>query len=131
MQTGSGSGANTLLWVGRVMSALPVLMMVGFGTMGLIKPEMAAQGFAKYGYPAGALTPILITEIAVAILYAIPQTAMLGAILMTGYLGGAVATHVHAGEPFYLPIIVGMVVWGGLYFRDARVRRLIPLRDSE
>jgi hypothetical protein len=61
--------------------------------------------------------------------YAIPRTAVLGAILMTGYLGGATATHARVGEPFYLPIIVGIVVWLGLFLRDARLRALIPVRD--
>jgi hypothetical protein len=70
----------------------------------------------------------MIVEIAVALLYAIRKTAVLGAILITAYLGGAVATHVRAGEPFYLPILVAVAVWASLYLRDGRVRKLLPLR---
>jgi hypothetical protein len=73
---------------------------------------------------------IIIVEIACAVLYAIPRTSVLGAILLTGYLGGATSTHVRAGEPFYLAVGTGIVVWLGLYLRDERLRALIPLRSS-
>jgi hypothetical protein len=116
-----------MLWIGRIVSAIPILMMGGMGAYVLFfKPEMAAEGMSKYGYPAGATKPLLIAEIVSAVLYVIPQTAVLGAILLTGYLGGAVATHVRAGEPFWFPIIFGVLVWLGLYLRDARVRALLP-----
>jgi hypothetical protein len=118
-----------MVWVGRILSALPVLMMVGTGLFGLLKPQAMAPQFAHYGYPDGALVRILIVEVVCALLYAIPNTSVLGAILLTGYLGGATATHVHAGEPFFLPIIVGVVVWLGLYLRDGRIRALVPLRS--
>jgi hypothetical protein len=74
--------------------------------------------------------PVLIIEILCVILYAIPQTAVLGAILLTGYLGGAVATHVHAGEPWFFPVIMGVIVWLGLVLRDPRLRELAPLRRA-
>jgi len=119
-----------MLWTGRVLSAIPVLMM---GVMGAVifiaKPEMMAEGMKKYGYPEYAVRPIVIAEITCAVIYAIPQTAVLGAVLLTGYLGGAVATHVRAGEStFYFPVIMGVLVWLGLLLRDSRVRRLLPLR---
>jgi len=82
----------------------------------------------KYGYPASAAKPVLIIEIICVLLYLIPQTAVLGAILLTGYLGGAVATHVHAGEPWWFPVIFAVLVWLGLLLRDARLRCLLPLR---
>jgi hypothetical protein len=116
-------------WTGRVLSALPVLLFLFTGMYGLLKPAAAMQGFVHYGYPEGALLPITLVEIACVILYAIPRTSILGAILLTGYLGGATATHVRVGEPFYLPIVVGIVVWAGLYLREERVRALIPLRS--
>jgi hypothetical protein len=128
------SGAETaptskaMLWAGRVLSALLVLVMVSTGLFALLKPAVAAQGFARYGYPDGSLLRIIIVEIACAVFYAIPRTSVLGAILLTGYLGGATATHVRAGEPFFLPIVVAVVVWAGLFLRDERVRVLIPLR---
>lgn len=118
------------IWAGRILSALPVLLMVFTGTFALLKPSIALQGFVHYGYPATALPRIIIVEIACALLYAIPRTSVLGAVLLTGYLGGATATHVRVGEPFFLPIIVGVVVWAGLFLRDERLRALIPLRSS-
>ena len=96
----------------------------------LLKPAAAMQGFAHYGYPESAFFPIAIAELACLILYAIPRTSVLGAILLTGYLGGATATHVRVGEPPILAIIVGIVVWLGLYLRDQRLRALVPLRSS-
>ena len=121
--------SKTMLWAGRILSALPVLLFVFTGMFGLLNPAAAMQGFAHYGYLDGAMLRITVVEIACAIVYAIPRTSILGAILMTGYLGGATATHVRVGEPFFLPVIVGIVVWAGLFCRDARVRALLPLRS--
>jgi hypothetical protein len=121
--------SKAMLWIGRVISAIPVLMMAGVGTvMFFAFPEKVIEGMTKYGYPASVGRPLLAVEIACAVLYVIPQTAILGAILLTGYLGGAVATHVHAGEPFWFPVLFGVLVWLGLFLRDARIRALIPLR---
>jgi hypothetical protein len=121
--------SKTMLWAGRIISALPVLLMVFFGAFGLLNRAAVAPGFAHYGYPEGDLVPICIVEIICAIIYAIPQTSVFGAILLTGYLGGATSTHVRAGEPFYFPIIVGILVWLGLFLRDARLRALVPLKS--
>lgn len=123
--------SKTSLWAGRILSALPVLLFAFSGMFALLKPAAAMQGFAHYGYPDGAMLRITVVEIACAIVYAIPRTSILGAILMTGYLGGATATHVRVGEPPFLPIIAGVLVWGGLFFRDGRVRALIPLRSPK
>src|SRR4051794_6483195 len=118
-----------MLWAGRVVSAIPVLMMGGVGLVMLFtSPKDLAEGMTKYGYPAGVARPLLAVEVACVVLYVIPQTAVLGAILLTGYLGGAVATHVRVGEPFWFPIVFGVLVWLGLFLRDARVRSLVPLR---
>jgi len=122
--------SKTSLWAGRILSALAVLLFVFTAIFSLLKPAAAMQGFVHYGYPESALLRITIVELLCAILYAIPRTAVLGAILLTGYLGGATATHVRAGEPPILAIIVGIVVWVGVYLRDRRVRALIPLRSS-
>jgi len=91
----------------------------------LLEPAAATQGFVHFGYPEGALLPIAIVELASAILYAIPRTSVLGAILLTGYLGGATATHVRVGEPPIIAIVVGIVVWLGVYLRDQRLRALV------
>src|SRR5262245_21094735 len=103
------------LWAGRIISAIPVLLMFFMAIfLALFKPQMMEEGTKKYGYPEGSARKIVIVEIACAAIYMIPQTAVLGAILLTGYLGGATATHVHAGEPFFIPVIVGVLVWLGL-----------------
>ena len=120
--------SKAALWAGRILSALVLLLMFFTAVFGLLKPAMAAQGFAKYGYPDGSMLRITIVELACAIIYAIPNTSVLGAILLTGYLGGATATHVRVGEPFFLPIIVGVVVWAGLFLRDHRLREFMPFR---
>jgi hypothetical protein len=130
--TPSAVPANSkgLVWTGRVLSTLVVLMM---GVMPIVmlttNRSMMADGLKQYGYPDNVLFPIVIAEIVSALIYAIPQTSMRGAILLTGYLGGAVATHVHAGEStWYIAVIVGVVVWLGLLLRDARLGQLLPLR---
>jgi len=120
--------SKKMVWVGRIISALPVLLMVFTGAFGLLRPALALPGFVHYGYPEKAFLPICIVELACAIVYAVPRTSVLGAILLTGYLGGATATHVRAGEPFYFPVIVGVVIWAGLFLRDDRLRALMPLR---
>jgi len=129
-ETQAGPVSKRMLWTGRIISALPVLLFVTTGIFGLLKPAAAMQGAAHYGFPDGVLLRVTIVEIGCAILYVIPRTAVLGAILLTGYLGGAVVTHVRVGEPFFIPVIVGIMVWAGLYLRDARVRELIPLRRN-
>jgi hypothetical protein len=121
---------KSMFITGWVISAIPILFMAGLGTyFFFFKPDMVTEGMTKYGYPAHVARPLLVVEIACAVLYLIPQTAVLGAILLTGYLGGAVATHVHAGEPFWFPVIFGVLVWLGLFLRDARVRALVPFRQ--
>jgi hypothetical protein len=127
--TQPGAVSKGSFWAGCILSALPVLLFAFTGAFCLLKPAVSAQGFVHYGYPATALLRITIAELACALLYAIPRTSVLGAILLTGYLGGATATHLRVGEPFYLPIIVGVVVWLGLYLRDGRLRELIPMRS--
>ncbi len=127
MQDGPVSKGS--LWAGRVLSALAVLLFFFTAMFGLLKPDVARQGFAHYGYPDSAMLRITIIELACAVIYAIPRTSVLGAILLTGYLGGATATHVRVGEPPILAIGVGIVVWLGLYLRDERLRALVPLRS--
>ena len=118
-----------MLWTGRVISAIVALMMGGLGAAMLIaSPDKITEGMTKYGYPATVGRPLVIVQIICAVLYVVPQTAVLGAILLTGYLGGAVATHVRAGESWVFPVVFGVLVWLGLFLRDARVRALVPFR---
>ena len=131
MQSGTQTApiSKKMLWAGRIISALPVLLMVFGGVFGVLKPAVAVPGFLHYGYPERVFLPICILEIVCAVVYAIPRTSVLGAILLTGYLGGATATHVRVGDRlFFVPAILGVLVWGGLYLRDGRLRALIPLR---
>ena len=122
--------SKKLLWAGRIVSALPVLMLLFSGTMKVMKPAPIVQGFARYGYPEGLILLIGFLEIACTILYAIPRTTFLGAILMTAYLGGATASNVRIGDPsFVVTVILGILVWLGLYLRDQRLRPLVPLRS--
>ena len=116
-------------WSGWIISGLIILWMAGLGILiQVFKPELVQKGMADHGYPAGVALPIFIVELVCVLLYAIPRTAVLGAILLTGYLGGAVATHVRVGEPWFFPVIFGVLVWLGIYLRDPRVRDLAPLR---
>ena len=118
------------LWAGRIMSWLPALFLLVDGIMKLFKPAVVVEATVKLGYAEGVIVPLGIVLTVCTILYLIPRTAVLGAILLTGYLGGAVATHVRAGEGLFsisFPIIFGVLLWGGLYLRDNRVRSLIPL----
>lgn len=121
--------SKKMLWVGYLMSALPVLMLLFSASMKLLQLPAAMEGFAHLGYPDYVALPLGIVELTCAILYVIPNTSVLGAILLTGYLGGATATHVRVGEPFFAAVVLGMMVWGGLYLRDERLRTLIPLRS--
>jgi uncharacterized membrane protein YphA (DoxX/SURF4 family) len=116
------------LWAGRIISALPVLLLFS-GAMKLMKPAPVVQAFAHLGYPESLALSIGILELACTVVYVIPRTSVLGAILLTAFLGGATATHVRIGEPFYFPVIFGVLVWAGLYLRDDRLRALIPLRS--
>jgi len=126
--TQTASVSKKMLWVGRIMSALPVLMLLFSGIMKLMKPASVVEGFARLGYPESLAVSMGILEIVCTIVYLIPRSSILGAILLTAYLGGATATHVRIGEPFFMPIVLGMLVWGGLLLRDERLRALIPLR---
>jgi hypothetical protein len=103
--------------------------MVFSAVMKLIKAAPVVQGMPRYGYPESQIVIIGVLELLSCIIYLIPSTAVLGAILMTGYLGGATATNVRVGDPSYImTVLLGVFVWGGLFFRDARVRALMPFR---
>src|SRR5262247_219007 len=123
-----------MLWAGRIVAALPVLFLLVDGAMRLAKPEIVVKTTVGLGYAETIIRPLGIMLLACAILYLIPQTAVLGAILLTGYLGGAVATHVRAGQgPFEIlfPVVFGALLWGGPVLRDRRIRELIPLRTRQ
>lgn len=130
MQTASTS-SKAMLWTGRVMSALPVLMVLMGSVMKLLKFPGVAEGFVRAGLSLHLIIPVGIIELICVVVYLIPSTSVLGAILMTGLLGGATITTLRIGDPTYpMPVILGMLAWGGLYLRDLRLRELIPLRKK-
>jgi hypothetical protein len=122
--------SKKMLWAGRIISGFVVLMLVFSAVMKLSKPAEVIEEFGRLGYPETVVLAIGIVELACALIYAVPQTAVLGAILLTGYLGGATATHVRIGDPFYGPVVGGVLVWLGLYLRDPRLRVLVPWRSQ-
>lgn len=115
------------LWGGRIISILPCLLMLMSASMKFIKPAGFDEGLAHLGWTAEKTAYIGIVEIACVLVYLIPRTAVIGAILITGYMGGAIATHVRVGDPFWVQIVIGFAVWGGLWLRDPRVKQLIPI----
>lgn len=119
------------LWTGRVLSIVAVLFLLMDATMKVVRLPVAVEGTKKLGYPDVVLT-LGVIQLVLLALYLVPRTAVLGAILWTGYLGGAVATHVRVGDPLFthilFPTYVAALLWGGLWFRDARLRALLPIR---
>jgi hypothetical protein len=122
------AASNTLVWVGRIISGLIVALMTMSAVMKFIKSEDAIKGFTDLGWSADLALALGIVELACTILYATPQTAVLGAILLTGYMGGAIATHVRINEMFIVQTLIGVLAWLALYLREPRLRALIPLR---
>jgi len=120
--------SKALFWIGWVLTVLPVPLMVMSAVMKFVKPAEVVEGFTHRGWPESLALALGILELTCTVLYVIPRTAVLGAILFTGYMGGAIATHVRIGEPFYMQALLGVVVWVGLYLRDARIQALLPLR---
>ena len=120
------------LWTGRVMSALPVFFVLMGSVMKLMRLPAVHEGFARAGLSDSLIVPVGLIELICVITYVIPATAVLGAILMTGLLGAACLTSLRIADPTYpLPVILGMLAWGGLFMRDLRVRALIPFRKTE
>jgi len=131
MPTSQPSISNKQLWVGRILSGLPAAFMLLDGAMKLFKPAPVIKATVQLGYPESVIVGLGIVLLASTVLYLIPRTALLGAVLLTGYLGGAVASNVRAGTPLFnitFPVFIGVLVWGGLWFRDHRLRELLPFR---
>jgi hypothetical protein len=127
----SGRPTTMQLWTGRVLSALPAMFLLLDGAMKIPKPSFVVEATTNLGYQENVIVPLGITLLICTGLYLIPQTAVLGAVLLTGYLGGAVATHVRVGNGAFeivFPVIFGAMLWGGLVLRDTRLRALLPWR---
>lgn len=119
------------VWAGRLLSAIVVLALLADGAVALFAPAMLKADMDATGFAADQAGPIGIIVIVCAILYALPRTTTLGAILITGFLGGAICTHFRLGEigspPQLVCLALGVMTWGGLYLRNAQVRTLLPL----
>ena len=120
--------SGTIAWVGRVISVLPSLVFAISAFMKLKGGPEVTEGLAHLGLPESLMIPLAIVEISCVVIYLIPATTVLGAILLTGYIGGAICTHLRVGDPFFLQIAIGIFVWLGLYLRESRLKELIPLR---
>ena len=135
MESGTTSTgvSSKRLWAGRIISALPVLFLLFDSVIHIIRIGPVDQGFAELGYAVTLARPLGFIELICVILYVIPRTSVLGAALLTGYLGGAVATNVRVGAPLFshvlFPVYVGVLLWGGLYLRDSRLRAIFPVRS--
>jgi hypothetical protein len=118
--------ASKAVWTGRVLSFLAGAPFIMSGVMKILMVQPVIEGFTKYGWSPSLLIPLGILELTCVLLYYIPPVSVLGAILLTGYIGGAIATDLRVGNPVYAQSIIGMMAWGGLYLRDPRLRALLP-----
>jgi hypothetical protein len=124
---------RTRLWTGRVLSTLAVLFLLFDGIVHVMKFAPVVETFGQLGYPVSLAVGLGILELVCVVAYLVPPTSVLGAILLTGYLGGAVATHLRIGSPLFshvlFPVYVGVLLWAGLYLCEDRLRALVPLRS--
>jgi hypothetical protein len=121
------------LWTGRILSGVAVAFLLFDALLKFMKLAPVTEAFTRLGFPTSLVLSIGIVLLAGTFVYVIPRTSVLGAILLTGYLGGAVATHVRVGDPLFshvlFPVYLGLLLWGGLFLREERLRALIPLRE--
>ena len=130
--TDQRSNSKAMYWIGWVVGALPAVLLIMSGIFKLSGAggEEAVREVGRLGWTTSLMGSIGILEILVAVIYLIPQTSVLGAILTTGYMGGAIATHVRISDPFFIQLLIGILFWVGLWLRDPRVRELIPIRKG-
>ena len=126
------SNAKKRLVASYILTAFVGLFLTFDTVLKVLRLDLAVQGTTELGYPAAAVLWIGVIELVCLACYLVPRTSVLGAVLLTGYLGGAIATHVRVGSPILthilFPIYVAVMVWGGLYLRETRLRELLPLR---
>lgn len=121
------------LWTGRVLTGLVAAFCIMDGAMKLAKPVFVVQATKQLGYPESTIVGIGVALLACTLLYLIPRTSILGAVLLTGYLGGAVAANVRAQQPLFnivFPVIFACIAWGGLWLREGRLTELLPLKSK-
>jgi DoxX-like family len=124
----------TRLWAGRILTGLAVLFLLFDALIKLLKAPFAVAPTVQLGYPETLVRPIGVIELLCLALYVFPPTSILGAVVLTGYLGGAVATHLRVGDPLFshvlFPIYIGLMIWGGLYLRDGRIRTMLSPQQT-
>ena len=133
LPTQASVNSTKALWAGRIVSGLVTAFLLFDAIIHLMKPAPVVEAFAKLGFPIRLAVPLGIVELVCVLLYVIPGASILGAILLTGYLGGAIAIQLPTGNPFFgevlFPVYIGIFLWGGIYLRDERLRTLIPFRS--
>src|SRR5258708_1977757 len=126
--------SSTAIWTGRVMSGIVILFLLLDGAMKLVPLDVVIKASEPLGIPESLARTLGVLTLGCTLLYAFPRTAVLGAILLTGFLGGAVAAHLRVGDPLFSHVLfgvyLGVFAWGGLYLRDGRLRALIPLQSD-
>lgn len=126
--------SKSKIWGSRIMVGLTTLFLLADSVGKLVKPQAVVDGTVALGWPESVIVPLGIILMISTLLYVFPATSYLGAILLTGYLGGAVATHVRVGDPLFthilFPVYMGVIAWGGLWLRDDRLRSLLPVRQG-
>jgi hypothetical protein len=118
------------LWTGRALTGFSAAFFILDGTMKLFKPQVVVEATVRLGYPESTIVGIGVALLVSTLLYLIPRTSILGMVLLTGYLGGAVASNIRAEQVMFnvlFPVICACIAWGGLYLRDARLQEILPL----
>jgi hypothetical protein len=124
------AGSGKVVWVGRVITGIVSLLFLFGAAMKFMGGAEVKEGMAHLGLPESMIIPLGILEAACTVIYLIPATSVLGAILLAGYIGGAICTHWRVGDPFLPQVAIGLVVWLGIYLREPRLKALIPIRKS-
>lgn len=119
-----------MTWAGRAASALATLPFVPGAMMKLVRHPEVIKGMDHLGLPESLILPLGVLELFCVVVYAVPATAVLGALLLTGFLGGAILTHLRIGDPVYVHVALGVLIWLGVWLREPRLRSLLPLRKT-
>jgi hypothetical protein len=122
--------SGKIVWTGRVITVLVSLLFLFSAAMKFMGGAEVKEGMTHLGLPESMIIPLGILEAACTVIYLIPATSVLGAILLAGYIGGAICTHWRVGDPFLPQVAIGLVIWLGIYLREPRLKALIPLRKS-
>ena len=124
------AASGRIVWVGRVISVLAVLPFLLSAFLKLKGGPELTKGFSHFGLPESMVVPLAVLEFSCAVICLIPATSIVGAILLTGYIGGTICTCWRVGDPVFLQIAIGILIWLGLYLRESRLKALIPLRRA-